>query len=384
MTFGGPVLKKKFNLVKTIQLLIFLLITAVVLTRVFTDGELYQMIGKNPSVRLLSILLYLALGLSFVFILWDFSTHNALTKDYKELDYTLYNDRIAGIANRFSCDAMIEKYADSELPENIGCIMLDIANLRDINAQHGHAAGNEAIQAFSDTLYSASLGLCFVGRNGGNKFMALFEDCTEDKMRDFLANVSRKLETRNAQGDAPAIEYRSGRAFNAEDHVPSITRLIGLADRRLVSRGNAANGLTNRSGCDEIIEFYADKPLTVALGCVCFEISNIREINEKVGRLAGNDAIRSFWEILCEAARGEFVVGRNGGICFMAILEDLGPERMDAYVREVSERVDVANKADRGANLSFTYGCAHTARDDIKSINELIVYANRRMHGENI
>lgn len=47
-----------------------------------------------------------------------------------------------------------------------------------INNTYGHVIGNATIQSFSDVLSGASVGLCFVGRNGGNKFLALFENCT--------------------------------------------------------------------------------------------------------------------------------------------------------------------------------------------------------------
>ena len=162
-------MKKRFELFKTLQLLVLILLAGVGLFTLFTDDALYQMVGRDPSVRTLCLLLWLTLVLSFIGIYWDFSTHSAFKKDYRELDYAVYNDRITGIANRYSCDAMIEKYLDQPVPETLACVMLDILNIRDINERHGHLKGNEAIQAFSNILHTSSLGICFVGRNGGNK-----------------------------------------------------------------------------------------------------------------------------------------------------------------------------------------------------------------------
>ena len=62
------IVKKKLELFKTIQLIIFIGITVFALILVFTDNELYQMIGSNSSVRRISILLWLSVGLSFLFI----------------------------------------------------------------------------------------------------------------------------------------------------------------------------------------------------------------------------------------------------------------------------------------------------------------------------
>lgn len=226
-------MKKKIELIKTIQLVLFILITVAGLILVFTNDELYQLIGSNPAVKTLSALLWLIAVLSFLFILWDFASFSSLKKDYSELDFAVHNDHIAGIANRFSCDAMIEKYLDKPLPDTVGCIMVDLVNIRQINEQFGYLAGNEAIQAFSNILHTASLGLCFVGRNGGNKFMALFEDCTEEKLEMFKQRVADTVESYNQADENHALQYSSGLAFREGAAVQTINQLIALADRRV-------------------------------------------------------------------------------------------------------------------------------------------------------
>jgi len=122
-------MKKKQEILKSLQLILFILITAAALFTICTDSALYQMVGLNPSVGVLCLLLWLTLGLSFVFIYVDFRIMTKLKKEYRELDEAVYHDHMAGIANRFSCDAIIEKYADKPIPEDVGCIMLDISNI---------------------------------------------------------------------------------------------------------------------------------------------------------------------------------------------------------------------------------------------------------------
>ena len=125
-------MKNRFKWLKTAQLILLLAATAAGLTLIFTDDRLYQMIGSDPSVRALCALLWLVLGLSYLAVLMDFRTLTAMRRDYRELDYAVYNDRVAGIANRFSCDAMIEKYMDRPVPDTVGCVMLDLAICRAI------------------------------------------------------------------------------------------------------------------------------------------------------------------------------------------------------------------------------------------------------------
>jgi diguanylate cyclase (GGDEF)-like protein len=228
-----PVLKKRVEFIKTIQLILFVVLIVLGLYTVFSDRELYQLIGNNASVRTMHILLWALAVLSLLFILWDFASFSSLKKDYSELDFAVHNDHIAGIANRFSCDAMIEKYLDKPLPDTVGCIMVDLTNIRQINDAKGYVAGNAAIHAFSNILHTASLGLCFVGRNGGNKFMALFEECSSEKMDQFHSRVLDMVQHYNTEPENMPLQYQWGNAFREGEQVKTINQLIALADRRL-------------------------------------------------------------------------------------------------------------------------------------------------------
>lgn len=224
---------KKFDRYKTIQLIIFVLLAGISLLIILTDPELYQMIANNTHVRALCILLWVAFVLSFLFIFMDFSLFSTFKKDYRELDFAVSSDPVSGIANRYSCDSMIEKYLDQPLPRNIGCVMFDLTNIGEVNQSHGHVAGNELIHDFSGILQASSLNLCFVGRNGGNKFLALFENCTTQKLNTFLTRVSDRVDDYNNDPDSLPILYQYGTAYREDDSVETITDLIALSNRRI-------------------------------------------------------------------------------------------------------------------------------------------------------
>lgn len=226
---------KKFDIYKTIQLIIFVLLTNIGLVVVVFDSELYQMIAHNGHIRLLCILLWAALGLSFFFTFIDFSLFSSFKKQYRELDFAVYSDPVSGIANRYSCDAVIEKYLDKPLPESLGCIMFDLSNLGEINKKYGHIRGNTVIRDFSAILKSASINLCFVGRNGGNKFLALFEDCSDQKIKQYINAVDSRVARHNDAEDSIPIIYRYGIAFEEGVNASNINELIALANNRIYS-----------------------------------------------------------------------------------------------------------------------------------------------------
>lgn len=225
---------KKYDRIKTIQLVLYITLTLLGLIYIFSNKDLYHMIAANTDLKVFFALLWLLLLCSFIFMYMDFRTYAGLQREYNELNSTIFSDPITGMANRCSCDAFIEEYLDKPLPKDIGCITFDIINLGDINAQYGHKAGNEAIREFSAILQAAAIDVCFVGRNGGNKFLALFKDCSIEKINLFIENVDCRVETRNENTPIGEIKYEYGAAFDEGDEVQTINQLIALSNRRAI------------------------------------------------------------------------------------------------------------------------------------------------------
>ena len=195
--------------------------------------EVKQFVFSSSSATTLFFLIWIILIASFLFIMIDLSIISSIKLHFHNLYGVAYSDPLSGIPNRFSCDTLIEKYIDSELPEDIGCIMIELANLPEVNSLYDHAAGNRLLKDFSAILSSSALSLGFVGRNGGNKFLAIFEDCTQEKLDAFLTRVFEKVQRHNANADSIDMEYKVGAALNSEEHLAKITGLIALANNRI-------------------------------------------------------------------------------------------------------------------------------------------------------
>jgi len=214
----------KLSAFKIVQLTVTILITIACFLCLFS-ADVKQLILANAGATALFIAVWIVLLADYIFLLLDFRFISKTKLDFNSLYETAYADPLSGMPNRFSCDVLIDKYYDKELPEHIGCIMMELTNLPEINAQHGHSAGNEALKKFSSVLNAASLGKCFVGRNGGNKFLAIFEECDRQMLDEFLTRVDSGLPV--------TIEYKAGCALNAAAHVSGITQLISLANKRI-------------------------------------------------------------------------------------------------------------------------------------------------------
>ena len=230
---------KRFEWIKTIQLVLYIILTLIALVTIFRDDELYQAIASNPHIRLLSAILWLLMGLSFVFMFLDFGSYTDLKRENLALDQAIYSDTLTGVANRYSCDAYIAQYLHRRMPKDMGCITLDLVNLVQINRQFGHEGGDEAIREFSEILIEASQikgapegsSNCFIGRNGGNKFLAIFRTCSHELISDFLLEVEQLEAKREMEGKA-RILYAVGVAFDEESTVGTLVDLVALSDRR--------------------------------------------------------------------------------------------------------------------------------------------------------
>ena len=119
--------------------------------------------------------------------------------------------------------------------------MFDLTNLYDINKQFGHAQGNALIREFSTILQTTAVDLCFVGRNGGNKFMALFENGSTDKILFLISRIKQKVDVYNDLNPNCRIDYLYGIAFNEGDSVKTITDLISLANKRIYEKNPDLN-----------------------------------------------------------------------------------------------------------------------------------------------
>lgn len=222
---------KKFNILKIVQLVITLLFLGICVYLLFIQRDLFHEIGQDGNLKMVCGMLWACFALQFIFIFLDFNTFSDYKRDFRELDYAVHSDPLSGLANRNGCDAIIEKYLGQPLPKGIGCIMFDLTNIQKINKKFSHMEGNTLIQNFSNILKMASVSLCFVGRNGGNKFLALFEEGGMEQAERFLGRIDHKVKTHNATYPDKPIEYAYGVAF--DETAADITDLIALANRRI-------------------------------------------------------------------------------------------------------------------------------------------------------
>jgi len=224
---------KKFSKLKIIQMILFVVITIIGLVIVFTDAELYQMIGFDPHIRILCIVLWVVLGLSFIFLFLDYRLDSQLRRENEELNYAFYTDPDTGIANRNSCDAYINQYQNRLLPEGMAAFTVMVSNLEELNDELGYEQGDKIIAELAGILQGILPKGDFLGRNGGDRFLIIMRKCSKTDKEAFLQKIDSAIGQRNSKAsEEEKVEYRIGAALQAERHAMTLHTLVAVSDHK--------------------------------------------------------------------------------------------------------------------------------------------------------
>jgi len=125
-----------------------------------------------------------------------------------------------------------------------------------------------------------------------------------------------------------------------ETHPPSIAVCLALVALGEMALRDPLTGLRNRRYFDEALadalaraERY-DRNLSLAL----FDLDRFKQLNDRLGHPAGDDALRAFSDLLESETRNADVACRFGGDEFALIL----PETDLAAARRVAKRIESA------------------------------------------
>ena len=96
-----------------------------------------------------------------------------------ELDATAARDPLTGVLNRRGLDERlgIELARSRRTSEPLTVIACDLDGLKQINDEHGHAAGDDALALTADVLASGLRDLDVLARTGGDEFLILLPNC---------------------------------------------------------------------------------------------------------------------------------------------------------------------------------------------------------------
>jgi diguanylate cyclase (GGDEF)-like protein len=144
-------------------------------------------------------------------------------------------DRLAGVAQTDHLTSAFNRYAfHSLLDRDISgtAVIADIDNLKSINDQFGHAAGDDAIRAVASAIRSCIRADDLLFRWGGDEFLVLLVNVSEVDARQRLARVNESLRDVRMplrDGDT-SVTVSISMGFAPFDSAQSLDDVIRVAD----------------------------------------------------------------------------------------------------------------------------------------------------------
>ena len=152
------------------------------------------------------------------------------------LQKKVYIDGATGLPNRNKCDELLSQ--PDAAPEDIGVCSFDLNNLRIINNSMGHEAGDEYIRRFAVCLHASMSAEQFVGRAGGDEFIAVTHGMGKEEMKACLASVREQMaEESKSYPDTP-LSYAVGFALASEFPGSTMQELFNYADKNMYINKN--------------------------------------------------------------------------------------------------------------------------------------------------
>lgn len=143
-------------------------------------------------------------------------------------------DDATGLPNKNKCEEILgqEHPVSAEAP--VALCVFDLNNLHTVNNRFGHEKGDEYIRSFAQQLGRVASEACFVGRDGGDEFIAVLWDADRAAVESRLARVRANVnEYSEAHSDMP-ISYAVGYALSSDfDELPTMRELFSQADKNM-------------------------------------------------------------------------------------------------------------------------------------------------------
>src|SRR6059058_5311421 len=122
-------------------------------------------------------------------------------------------DYLTGLANRPEFERAIDRAVASaeRHKRRLALMMIDLDNLKEINDEHGHHVGDEAIRVLAHELQRAVRATDTCGRLGGDEFGVAMPDADEHHASDVAARVRHSLEHLNRSAKLPVrVDFSIG------------------------------------------------------------------------------------------------------------------------------------------------------------------------------
>jgi diguanylate cyclase (GGDEF)-like protein len=160
-----------------------------------------------------------------------------LVRSREQLRLQATHDGLTGLLNRQSVfQALHDELARSQrAAQPVGVLMLDLDHFKGVNDAFGHTAGDGVLAEVAGRIANAVREYDKVGRYGGEEFMVVLPDCSEDLLGCIAERIRASVTTEpvKAAGLQFTVTVSVGGAVAAGDPIKDPADIIRVADAAL-------------------------------------------------------------------------------------------------------------------------------------------------------
>lgn len=178
----------------------------------------------------INVKLYILLGVAVFFIL-GICGAILLGRIQDFVEYLFFTEQSLDMPNRTACDLFIRNNSSRVLPDDTVCVVVELANLSQINTIYGRERGNAMLTQFADFLKEASATCGTIYYNGGQQFIGFFDQCRMEDAESFADYFHRLIAAYNAESTEATYQYVIGISESKANNAYSIRALLREALR---------------------------------------------------------------------------------------------------------------------------------------------------------
>ncbi|MBA4022757.1 MAG: hypothetical protein C0482_10385 [Gordonia sp.] len=169
---------------------------------------------------------------------------------WRRLAYAAHHDLMTGLLNRTAAltrlqAALTERPHDDGPPRSLAVMFIDLDHMKRVNDTLGHADGDRALIAVARRLHSLTPPPGFVGRLGGDEFIAVIDSDDRDEVEWISRTIHQSLaEPVDIRGQGFVISASVGLVRVPGDDDRSAADLIRDADEAMYAAKMAGGGRT--------------------------------------------------------------------------------------------------------------------------------------------
>ena len=168
----------------------------------------------------------------------------SLDRVVRSLEREAARDPLTGILNRRTCVARLESDLARSLRTGtpLSIVIFDLDNLKTINDEHGHAAGDTALRHFARALQGEIREGDWVARWGGDEFVLGAWDADERSAASVAGRVADRLATDPVMIEETAITLGSSAGVGQVEKGDDAGDLFSRADKALYQAKREGRG----------------------------------------------------------------------------------------------------------------------------------------------